>query len=79
MKKPFPPRVVWFLAFVLSAWCYFHLYSLPHEQEKTALQTQITTLEEEAGEEDATFYLPDVSLLKKALDLAGRLAGFGEP
>ncbi len=81
MKKLLSSRMLWSLALLLSACCYWHLYSIPVEAEElvSATETEAPVLQEEPEEEDASFYLPDLSLLKKALDMAGRLAGFGEP
>jgi len=80
MKKLLSSRILWSLTLVLSACCYLHLYSIPIETEAIAsTEAEVPVLQEEPEEEEASFFLPDLSLLKKALDLAGSLAGFGEP
>ncbi len=82
MKKTSSSLYLWIAALVLSAWCYLDLSSRQTATESSVAIAHLAeepTSEQEAAEEEAGFYLPDISLLKKALDLAGRLSGFGTP
>ncbi len=79
MKKFLSTRQIWILAIGLSSWAYVHL-ALQKPDETTSTTSGFhQAVEEETAEEEANFHLPDLSLLKKAIDLAGKLAGFNGP
>ncbi|GEM_PF-3367192 len=82
MKKLLSTRSLWILAIGLSSWAYIHLALQKPDEAATALNSKShfsAEDETEATEEKATFHLPDLSLLKKAIGLAGKLAGFNSP
>jgi len=82
MKKLLSTRSLWILAIGLSSWAYIHLALQKPDEAATPLSSKSQPAmedEAEATEEKATFHLPDLSLLRKAIDLAGKLAGFNSP